>query len=63
MRSAVSALTRSSLPINAIRNVSPRPMRRINPIGSSAHTNPADTWESKNVASVEQITTSDSLMK
>ena len=36
IRSAVSALTRSSLPINAIRSVSPRPTRRISPIGSSA---------------------------
>jgi hypothetical protein len=63
MRSAVSALTRSSLPINAIRRASPRPTRRINPIGSNAHTNPALTCESKNVASSEQITTSDSLTK
>ena len=63
MRSAVSALTRSSLPIRAIRSVSPRPTRRISPMGSSAETRPALTWESKNVASVEQITTSDSLTK
>ena len=63
IRSAVSALTRSSLPINAIRSVSPRPTRRIRPIGSSAHTRPALTWESKNVASSRQMTTSDSLTK
>jgi hypothetical protein len=36
---------------------------RISPTGSSAQTSPADTWESKNVASAEQMTTSDSLMK
>jgi hypothetical protein len=63
IRSAVVAPTRSSLPISAMRSVSPRPMRRIRPIGSRAHTSPADTWESKNVASSEQMTTSDSLTK
>ena len=49
--------------ISAMRNVSPRPTRRIRPIGSSAQTRPADTCESKNVAPSEQMTTSDSLMK
>ena len=63
MRSAVSADTRSSLPISAMRSVSPRPMRRMSPTGSSAETIPKVTCESKNVASVEQMTTSDSLTK
>ena len=40
IRSAVSARHRSSLPISAMRSVSPRPMRRIRPIGSSAETMP-----------------------
>ena len=62
-RSAVSADTRSALPVRAMRSVSPSPMRRINPIGSMADTKPYVTWESKNVASSEQITTSASLRK
>ncbi len=63
IRSAVCAHTRSSLPINAMRSVSPSPTRRISPIGSRADTNPALTWESKNVAPSAQITTSASLTK
>ena len=46
-----------------MRNVSPRPMRRMSPTGSIAETIPNVTCESKNVASSEQITTSDSFTK
>ena len=63
MRRAVSAPTRSSLPMSAMRSVSPRPIRRMSPMGSMAETIPALTCESKKVASGEQITTSDSLTK
>ena len=38
-------------------------MRRISPTGSNADTIPTVTCESKNVASDEQMTTSDSLTK
>ena len=60
---AVVALTRSSLPISAMRNVWARPTLRMSPTGSRAETMPKVTWESKNVASGAQITMSDSLMK
>ena len=63
MRSAVSAPTRSSLPRSAIRSVSPRPILRIRPTGSSADTMPKLTWESKKVASGEQMTMSASFTK
>ena len=63
IRSAVWAPTRSSLPINAIRSVSPRPTRRIKPDRFEGGHQPALTWESKNVAPSAQITTSASLTK
>lgn len=63
IRNAESAPTRSSFPARAMRSVSPRPIRRMSPTGSSADTRPADTCESKKVASDEQITTSDSFRK
>jgi hypothetical protein len=40
IRNAVSALTRSSLPMSAIRRVSPKPTFRIKPTGSIAETRP-----------------------
>ena len=63
MRSAVSAVTRSSFPVSAMRNVSARPTFRISPTGSSADTSPYVTCESKNVASSEQMTMSASLTR
>ncbi len=63
MRSAVSAVTRSSLPMSAMRSASPRPTLRMFPTGSSAHVRPKVTWLSKKVASGEQMTMSDSLRK
>ena len=46
-----------------MRSVSPSPMRRISPTGSIAETIPYVTWESKKVASGEQMTTSASFTK
>ena len=40
IRNAVAAVTRSSLPDNAIRKVSPSPILRMSPTGSSADTMP-----------------------
>ena len=61
--SAVSAPTRSSLPDRAMRRVWARPIRRMRPTGSRAETRPTLTWESKKVASGEQMTMSASLTK
>ena len=40
IRNAVSAVTRSSLPVRAMRSVWARPTRRMSPIGSMAETRP-----------------------
>ena len=62
-RIAVSAVTRSSFPMSAMRSVSASPILRMRPTGSSADTSPYVTCESKNVASGEQMTTSASFTK
>ena len=63
MCKAVSAVTRSSLPVSAMRSVWARPTLRISPTGSRAETKPKVTCESKKVASVEQMTMSASFTK
>ncbi len=63
-RSAVSAVTRSSLPMSAQRSTSPSGTPRCNiPIGSSALTMPTFACGSKKTASSEQMMMSDSLRK
>ncbi len=49
--------------MSAMRSVSPSPIRRMSPTGSSADTSRSVTCESKKVASSEQMTMSDSLTK
>ena len=63
-RSAVAAVMRSSFPMRAQRSTSPSGTPRCSmPIGSSALTIPTLACGSKNTASSEQMTMSDSLTK
>ena len=64
IRRAVSAVIRSSLPMRAQRNTSPRGTPRCSmPIGSSADTMPTLACGSKKTASSEQMMMSDSFKK